>query len=137
RIHLLGLTVSEVFWPAVLLPGLTFGGLLIWPFLEARLSGDHAEHHLLDHPRDRPLRTSLGAAVLSFYIVLLFAGSQDIVAQHLDAHIAAVTNSFRVAAIAVPLLTVVVTRKICLDLQGARRLEVERGDAVDERRPTV
>jgi hypothetical protein len=118
----------------VLLPGITFGLLYLWPFLEARVTGDHAEHHLLDHPRDRPVRTAIGAGVLAFYIVLLFAGSQDILAQHLGVSIPPVTNAFRVAVFVVPLLVALVTRRVCLDLQGATALEREKGEPTDERR---
>ncbi|HET7655060.1 MAG TPA: ubiquinol-cytochrome c reductase cytochrome b subunit [Acidimicrobiales bacterium] len=134
RPSVLGFRVSELFWPGVLLPGITFGLLYLWPFLEARFTGDHAEHHLLDHPRDRPLRTAIGAGVLAFYIVLLFAGSQDILAQHLGVSIPPVTNAFRVGVFVVPLLVALVTRKICHDLQGATALEREKGESTDERR---
>src|SRR5437870_8250649 len=50
-------TISEVFWPGIFLPGVTFTLLYMWPFIEARVTGDHAEHHLLDHARDRPVRS--------------------------------------------------------------------------------
>ena len=45
---------------------------------------DRVEHHLLDRPRDRPVRTALGVATLVFYVVLFAAGAQDIWAQHLN-----------------------------------------------------
>jgi len=50
--------------PAVLMAGVTFALLFAWPFLEARWTGDHDNHHLLDRPRDRPMRTALGVATL-------------------------------------------------------------------------
>ena len=84
RIHLFGHTISEVFWPGVVLPGITFGLLYLWPFIEARVTHDRDSHHLLDRPRDRPVRTAIGTGVLAFYIVLFVAGSQDIIAQKLD-----------------------------------------------------
>src|SRR5262249_29921489 len=72
--------IPEVFWPGVLLPGLTFMLLYAWPWIEARVTHDHAEHHLLDRPRDRPVRTAIGVGVLAFYVVLLIAGGQDLLA---------------------------------------------------------
>ena len=54
--------------------GVTFTLLYLWPFLEARFTKDRDEHHLLDRPRDRPVRTAIGVGVLSFYVVLLLAG---------------------------------------------------------------
>ena len=58
-------------------PGITFGLLYAWPLLEARFTKDHAEHHVLDRPRDRPLRTALGVATLAFYTVLGLGGATD------------------------------------------------------------
>jgi ubiquinol-cytochrome c reductase cytochrome b subunit len=129
RLHIFGHTVSELFWPGVLLPGVTFLLLYAWPFLEARVTRDHAEHHLLDRPRDRPIRTALGTATISFYVILLLAGSQDIGAQHLRIPLTTLTLALRIALAVVPPLTAVSTWKLCHDLQGADIAEHER-DAV-------
>jgi ubiquinol-cytochrome c reductase cytochrome b subunit len=118
RLHLFGHTIPEVFWPGVVLPGLTFALLYAWPFLEARITHDHAEHELLDRPRDRPARTAIGTGALAFYVVLFGAGSQDIFAQHLDASIPNVDRSFRVLLLVAPILVVVVTWKWCHDLSA-------------------
>jgi ubiquinol-cytochrome c reductase cytochrome b subunit len=72
-------TVSPLFWPTVVLPGIMFTLAAVYPFLEARLTGDRAEHHLLQRPRDVPVRTSLGMMALSFYIVLFVSGGNDII----------------------------------------------------------
>ena len=88
-------TVPNPFFPGMLLPGLTFVLLYAWPFLEQRFTGDRAAHNLLDRPRDRPLRTAFGVATLTFYIVLLFAGGQDMVAEKLSVNIVPVLDSFR------------------------------------------
>src|SRR4029453_4726711 len=42
-----GFTISEVFWPAILFPGVAFGILTLWPWIERRFTRDRAEHHLL------------------------------------------------------------------------------------------
>ena len=115
-----GHTVSEVFWPGAVLPGVTFVLLYAWPFVEARLTGDHAEHHLLDRPRDRPVRTAVGVGVLTFYGVLLLAGGQDVIADKLNLPITGVTTTFQVLVFALPILTAAVSWKLCRDLQGAR-----------------
>jgi ubiquinol-cytochrome c reductase cytochrome b subunit len=117
RIHLFGHTISEVFWPGVVLPGITFLLLYAWPFIEARVTHDRDTHHLLDRPRDRPLRTAIGAAVLTFYIVLFVAGSQDIIAQKLNASIETVLWTLRALAIALPLAVGLVTWKVAHDLR--------------------
>jgi len=126
RFHVFGYTVSEVFLPAVVLPGITFGLLYVWPFLERRLTGDTAEHQLLDRPREHPARTSLGVAALVFYFVLFAAGSQDIVAQKFAMDIPTVTVVFQVLLVVLPLLAVLITRKLCRDLMGAEALEDEK-----------
>src|SRR4030095_9288335 len=63
--ELFGWTISEMLWPALLFPAVAFGILTLWPWIERRLGGDHAEHQLLDRPRDAPLRRAVGAAGLN------------------------------------------------------------------------
>ena len=119
RLHIFGYPLSEVFWPGVFLPGVTFGLLYLWPFIEARVTGDRAEHHLLDRPRDRAVRTPVGVGVLTFYVVLTVAGAQDIIAQKLGVSIPPVTWTLRVLVVVLPLALALVARKLCLDLQAA------------------
>jgi ubiquinol-cytochrome c reductase cytochrome b subunit len=128
RVHLFGYTISEVFWPGIVLPGITFGLLYMWPFLEARFTGDHLEHHLLDSPRERPVRTAIGVGVLSFYIILVVAGAQDIVAQKLGVGIPTVTNTLRVLLFVLPALLAYFTWRTCHDLEkkGAREEDYPR-----------
>ncbi len=114
-----GYNIPEVFWPAIVLPGLTFALLYAWPFLEARFTHDHTEHHLLDRPSDRPARTSIGAGVLTFYLVLTAAGGQDIIAQKLQADIETVTNVLRILTVVLPLVVAGVVWRICHDLRAA------------------
>lgn len=118
RVHLWNHTIPEVFWPGAVLPGLTFALLYAWPFIEARVTHDHADHQLLDRPRNRPGRTAIGTGVLTFYVVLFAAGSQDIFAQHLNAPIAAVDRTFRVLLFVAPLIVAFITWKWCHDLSA-------------------
>jgi hypothetical protein len=112
--------VSEIFWPAIVLPTITFALLYLWPFLERRFTHDDAEHHVLDRPSERPLRTALGVVVLTFYSVLLLAGGQDIWAQKLDLSLSTVLWTFRVAVFVLPVLTGAFTYKLCRDLERHR-----------------
>ena len=112
-------SVSEVFWPAVALPTATFALLYAWPFLEAWVTRDHAEHHLLDRPSDRPVRSAIGVGVLSFYAVLLLAGAQDLWADLLDVSIPALLWTFRVLLFVVPVGAALFTWKLCIDLRAA------------------
>ncbi|MFG1664486.1 cytochrome bc complex cytochrome b subunit [Streptomyces sp. Y7] len=115
----------------VLIPVVVFPLLLVfigvYPFLEARVTGDQREHHLLDRPRNRPVRTGIGAAWISLYLVLLAGGGNDIVATRLHLSINTVTWAVRVAVFAVPAVVFVVTRRICLGLQLRDRERVLHG----------
>ena len=99
-----GHEIPEPFFPAVLLPGITFALLYAWPFLERRFTKDRETHHLLDRPRDRPLRTAFGAATLAFYGVLFAAASNDLLAHWFGVDIAVVTWVFRVLVFVVPIV---------------------------------
>ncbi|MGO9964278.1 MAG: cytochrome b [Acidimicrobiales bacterium] len=112
-----GHMIPNVFFPAILLPGITFGVLQAWPFIEARITHDHAEHQILDRPRDRPKRTAFGAAVFSFYFVLFGASATDVLANYLSISLNVVLTSFRFLAIVVPLIVYPVTYRICKELQ--------------------
>jgi ubiquinol-cytochrome c reductase cytochrome b subunit len=116
RLHLFGRVVPEVFVPGAVIPGLTFILLGLWPFIEARVTGDRSEHHLLDRPRDRPVRTAIGVGVLTFYAMLLVAGGQDIIAQKLAVDIGPVTLALKVLVVAVPLGAALLAWKLCHDL---------------------
>jgi ubiquinol-cytochrome c reductase cytochrome b subunit len=126
RPSIFGYEVSELFVPAVLLPGITFGMLYAWPFVEPRLTGDRSVHHLLDRPRDHPHRTALGTGVLTFYVVLFVAGSQDVLAQHLGLGIPTVTWTLRVLGVVLPLAVAVVTARLCRGLQAADALDEQK-----------
>jgi ubiquinol-cytochrome c reductase cytochrome b subunit len=102
EIRAFGHTVANPFFPAVLLPGITFLLLYLWPFIEGRFTGDRLHHELLDRPRDRPVRTGLGAAALTFYGVLFFAASNDVMAKLFHVSVTGVTWVFRILVLALP-----------------------------------
>jgi ubiquinol-cytochrome c reductase cytochrome b subunit len=112
-----GHMIPNVFFPAILLPGITFGVLQAWPFIEAKLTGDYADHQVLDRPRDRPKRTALGAAVFALYFVLFGASATDVLANYLSISLNVVLVSFRFLVVIVPLIVYPVTYRICLELQ--------------------
>jgi ubiquinol-cytochrome c reductase cytochrome b subunit len=112
-----GFTLGNLFYPAVLMPGIIFTGLYMWPFLERMLTGDAAPHELLDRPRDRHFRTALGAAVLAFFAVMFFAAANDLFARLLRVPVSAITTAFRIALLVVPVIVFVAARRIALALQ--------------------
>jgi ubiquinol-cytochrome c reductase cytochrome b subunit len=128
-----GFEVPAPFFPAVLLAGVTFGLLYAWPFLEAAFTDDRREHHLLDRPRDRPVRTCMGAATLAFYTILTLAGSTDVLATTFGLSVNAVLVAARVAVLVVPPMVALVTYRLCRELQ----IRDEEAGMVTPPRPRV
>ncbi|WP_041994228.1 cytochrome bc complex cytochrome b subunit [Streptomyces sp. AcH 505] len=118
--------VLGVFVPLMVFPlMLVFIGA--YPFVEAWITGDRREHHLLDRPRDRPVRTAIGAAWISEYLVLLVGGGNDLWATHFHLSINAITWTVRVAFFVMPVIVFVVTRRVCLGLRRRDREKVLHG----------
>jgi ubiquinol-cytochrome c reductase cytochrome b subunit len=69
--------IPNPFLGGALFPLLVFGTLYAWPLAERWAARDRADHHLLERPRDNPLRTGLGVALFTFTAVPFFAGSMD------------------------------------------------------------
>ncbi|MFF5970356.1 cytochrome bc complex cytochrome b subunit [Streptomyces sp. NPDC012769] len=122
----------NVFVPTLVLPGVLFTGLLCYPFIEKWASGDRAEHHLCDRPRNRPARTGLGVAGITFYAVLLLAGGNDLIAFVFRVSIETITWLLRVALVLAPVLAFAVTKRVCLALQAADRRRLTEGEETRE-----
>ncbi|MEU9498988.1 cytochrome bc complex cytochrome b subunit [Streptomyces sp. NPDC048196] len=118
----------NVFLPAVVLPGVLFLVLYLYPYFEKWVTGDLMEHHLCDRPRDRPTRTGLGVAAIVFYAVLLVAGGNDVVAAVFEVSVEALTWIFRIAVIVGPILAFLITKRFCLALQAHDRELLEEGE---------
>ncbi|HET6832906.1 MAG TPA: ubiquinol-cytochrome c reductase cytochrome b subunit [Acidimicrobiales bacterium] len=118
EIRAFGFEIPNPFFPGVLLAGVTFALLYAWPFLEARVTGDYAEHHLLDRPRQRPVRTALGAATLSFYVICFVGGAADVLASTFGLSVNAILWTFRVLVLAVPPVVAWVTYRLCKELSA-------------------
>jgi ubiquinol-cytochrome c reductase cytochrome b subunit len=125
EIRAFGYEIPNPFFPAVLLAGVTFGLLYVWPFLEARVTGDHREHHLCDRPRQRPVRTALGVATLSFYVICFLGGASDVLSSTFGLSVNAVLWSFRIGVIVVPPITAAVTYRLCRELAERDGLPIE------------
>src|SRR6202008_882918 len=100
--------------------GLLFLVLYAYPFVEQRLTGEwRQEQHFCDRPRERPVRTGLGGAGITFYGVLLLAGGNDVVAQTFRISVNALTWLFRVSLIVAPIIAFFLTRALCRALLHA------------------
>ncbi len=124
----LGITLSgNIILPALIVPGLVTMAMVLYPWIEQWATGDKREHHLLDRPRNTPVRTGLGAMAISFYILLWISGGNDIIAVLLRLSINDITNVLRLAVFVVPPLVFVVTKRICMGLQRRDRDKVLHG----------
>ena len=102
EVRAFGFEIPNPFFPGVLLAGVTFTLLYLWPFLEARFTGDRDLHHLCDRPRDRPLRTAFGVATLTFYGILTFAAASDVLSTTFGVSVNFVLWAFRMLLFVAP-----------------------------------
>jgi len=127
EIRALGHTVPPIFWAAVVLPGIVFTLLAVYPWLEARFTGDHEYHHLLDRPRDRAVRTSIGAGVLAWYVWMLMSSANDIAAKIFKIDLNATTFIGRAGFVILPPVVFLISYKWCKALQRKDALVTEHG----------
>jgi ubiquinol-cytochrome c reductase cytochrome b subunit len=128
-LHLGSYTVPNIFFPGVVLPGLSFLALYLWPVIERRFTHDRVAHNLLDRPRDRPWRTALGCGVFTFYVVLFVAGGDDVLAARLGLSVNAMVWVLRGTLIVLPILVGLLVHKWCRDLlAGEAALDDEHPD---------
>jgi ubiquinol-cytochrome c reductase cytochrome b subunit len=126
--HAFGYTISwNILIPGLIIPGILFTLMALYPFIESWMTGDKREHHLLDRPRNNPNRTAIGAMSLSFILVVLINGGNDIIATNFHLTINQIMWFTRIGVIVIPPLVFVITKRICLSLQRADREKVLHG----------
>ena len=127
EIVLWGYHVTPVFWATVAIPGLMFTALALYPVIERKLTGDTASHHLLQRPRDVPVRTALGAMGLTFYLMLMLSGGNDVIADKFHISLNAMTWVGRIGVVILPPIAYAIAYRICLGLQLHDREVLEHG----------
>ena len=126
--HALGHTISwNILLPGLIIPGLIFTPMALYPWIESWITGDKREHHLLDRPRNNPNRTAIGASVMMFMFVALLNGGNDLIATHFSSSINHIMWFARIGIIALPIATFFITKRVCLSLQRADRELVLHG----------
>ncbi len=120
--HIWGHTISwNVMIPGQILPIVLFSMVIGWPFFEAWVTGDKREHHLLQRPRNAPVRTAFLAAMITVYGLLWAAGGNDILATHFHLSLNSITYFMRGAVFILPPIVFFVTRAWCIGLQRSDR----------------
>jgi ubiquinol-cytochrome c reductase cytochrome b subunit len=128
----LGVTIPSPFLPGIVVPAIIFGGIMLWPFVEARVSGDRGEHHLLDLPWEAPVRSAVGSAVLTLFVVLTLAGANDVLAVLFNVDVEALTAAFRILLIVAPLIVGLVAYRLAIEIRArsGRPLGPEGGSVI-------
>ncbi|GAB3617604.1 cytochrome bc complex cytochrome b subunit [Okibacterium endophyticum] len=115
----------------IIAPLVILGGFIVlvmfYPFIEAWVTGDKREHHILDRPRNAPTRTAIGAAGVTFYAVLWAAASSDIIATHFMLSMEGVIHTLQALLILGPIIAYFVAKRVCLALQKKDREIVLHG----------
>lgn len=127
----------NVFLPGAILPGIFLGVGAGWPFIEQWITGDKREHHLLERPRNAPFRTAFIVSGMTAYGVLWIAGGNDIIATQFHLSLNAITWFCRIAFFVLPVVTFMITKRICIGLQRADANRILHGyeTGVIERSP--
>jgi ubiquinol-cytochrome c reductase cytochrome b subunit len=92
-----------------------------YPFVEAWVTGDKREHHVLDRPRNAPTRTAIGAAGMTFYASLWAGAGTDLIATHFNVSLNNVLTFMQIFLFVGPVIAYWTTKRVCLSLQRKDR----------------
>jgi ubiquinol-cytochrome c reductase cytochrome b subunit len=109
--------IPNPFWGGALFPLFVFAVMFAWPTLERKFTGDLRRHDLLDRPRDRPIRTAIGAAFLSWVVIVFAVGSTDRLFFRLSISYTAQIHFWRAGIWVLPIIVFFLTRSACRSLQ--------------------
>ncbi|MBV9196900.1 MAG: ubiquinol-cytochrome c reductase cytochrome b subunit [Solirubrobacterales bacterium] len=109
--------IPNPFWGGAAFPLFVFIVMFAWPAIERRFTRDHLRHDLLDRPRDRPTRTAIGAAFLSWVMIIFAVGSTDRLFFRLHISYTAQIHFWRAGVWVLPILIFFITRSACRSLR--------------------
>jgi ubiquinol-cytochrome c reductase cytochrome b subunit len=128
--------IPNPFWGGAAFPLLVFAAMYAWPAIERRVTGDYRRHDLLERPRDRPIRTAIGAAFLSWVVIVFAVGSTDRIFVSLHVSYPAQIHFWRVGIWVLPMVVFFITRQVCRSLQRSGAHPLRRCDgSLVARRP--
>lgn len=100
--------------------------VLVYPFVEEWISGDHRDHHLLDRLRNAPTRTGIGVAAI-FYGTVWIAASADLISTHFSVTCEGVITVLQATLVWGPAIGFFITKRVCLALQRKDHEVLVRG----------
>jgi ubiquinol-cytochrome c reductase cytochrome b subunit len=107
----------SVIIPGQIIPVAMLLLVLAYPYIEAWITGDKQEHHLLQRPRNAPNRTAFLVAMMTLFGLLWAGGGNDILATQFQLNLNQITYFLRVAVFVGPVVAFVITRRWCISLQ--------------------
>jgi ubiquinol-cytochrome c reductase cytochrome b subunit len=126
--HLWGYTLSwNLLIPGAILPPTILMVVLAYPFIEAWITGDKREHHLLERPRNAPNRTAFLVAAMTLYGLGWAAGGNDILAVIFNLNLNYITYFMRVMVFVGPVVAFIVARRWCISLQRSDEARLLHG----------
>ncbi|MEF8843319.1 MAG: cytochrome bc complex cytochrome b subunit [Haloarculaceae archaeon] len=117
----LGVHVNTEFIGGMLLPGLVFAGMFLWPFVDRRSEPTH----FTANPLERPRATAVGVAAVTFVMVASIAGMNNILADAIGVETSSLTLPLTALLILYPPVAGGITYAVLR--RGGRR-----GDGDDE-----
>jgi ubiquinol-cytochrome c reductase cytochrome b subunit len=118
--------VPNAFWGGAAFPLLVFLVLFSWPSLERRVTGDYGSHNLLDRPRDAPWRTAIGVAFFTWIFLVFVVGAADRLFVTFGLSYQGQIWVFRVLVWVLPVIALLVTKRICDELLRGEAVEITR-----------
>jgi ubiquinol-cytochrome c reductase cytochrome b subunit len=92
-----------------------------YPYLEQWMTGDIANHHLGERPRNNPTRTGFGVAGIVFYGVLWAAAGSNTIAVAFGISVEGFMYILQALLVVGPVAGFEITRRICIGLQRRDR----------------
>ncbi|MDB5043682.1 MAG: menaquinol-cytochrome c reductase cytochrome b subunit precursor, partial [Candidatus Eremiobacteraeota bacterium] len=118
ELRIFGHPIPPVFWPGLVLPMLPFGFLMLWPFIEKRLTRDDASHDVLDTPTQSPLRLAVGSALIFDGILLTLAAADDQTAAALHVRLESLVWAYRILLFAGPVAAGLIAARIGREMRA-------------------
>jgi quinol---cytochrome-c reductase cytochrome b subunit len=118
--------VPNPFWGGVGFPMVVFGVLYLWPWLERKVTGDHAFHNLLDRPRDAPWRTAIGVGFFVWIFMVFVAGAADRLFVLFALSYEGQIWAYRVLIWVLPIVAAAITKRVCEELVAGEQVERRR-----------
>ena len=120
------LTIPNPVFPGLLIPGIVFGIMFAWPWIDKYVYQDYGPHNLLDRPRDKPFRTAVGVAAIIFFVDLTVACGTDILAHNLHISFERLIEVLQWGALAFPAIGFVLAFRACVMLQRTNAHPIQR-----------